>query len=659
MKEVYFASTQMQARHEEFEEKEAESHSIKRKVATLDQFKRKQTPLETVTKQTRPIRLQTKPKARKNQTINSMVRESYSGHNLAYYSGDQTKIDDFLRRINQADDVSRLLPTTTQGQTFSKDEWTYILKSIKLRFPDLPRSGKTNLKRITTRINRYRNEEDSVWSQASSYPDISLTDDDLKWLYDLSEEQMANSSLVEDESFHEDTPLVFVLSQNPGHHTDDDEDELSEPMPRNQQEEEHTDYEDDELSHAIQRNQQQQEEEPTDDEIEVVLDSDSEIEELSILEIPESSKEASHQKESVFDPQTSFQSFPFAEIVDSPVKNESKKVTEFESPIKVTSFSQESPFKTPTKKTKILLNKLTPVEFSPVKIPVEEEIVISSEDEFYSTARSQIDSSIPVRKRIPQQKRKLLHTTRFEVQSDLHFGNYEDPEHKLKVRKIESRPICIDSDNEIPDSEDDSVQDVSIIEITREVEEEEHRAEVDDDEGNRTEDLIALGKEDGNTSVLQVPSSPSINGPVGSSSSVHSIQVGSSPSKNSVLEPASQFASLSTKELKEMFKTWDLKPVKSRQKMITVLSQTSKLVSESPASPIRSQSQREIRDSINARLNALIKLDVFWHEKVVSFEPLKLEQLQAWLEQRGYVLELDVLEKYADEMGICCTKTVY
>lgn len=849
--DLYFASTQMQVRHEELDAKEQQHRDLTTKISHLQTFKNDTKPtllasssLKAPTKQTKP---KTKVTKSKIKSMNEMVRSTFNTNKLSYF-GNQSKIDDFLSRINRVEDLSTFKESQNTN-VFSKHEWTYILKSIKLKFPELSAHNKTNLKRITKKIKIFENEianDGSIWSQASSHPETQLTDEEIKWLYDLSDDQMINNSSFIDEDSSHDSNYVMILSQNQGELVDNKrndvdrvngdglfkEDSLNQNQEglvsqelsynRNPREPASQEFSDpnplepasQELSYPNQIEEEpvsrdQTPEVSLDDSYsnqnqdgllsqkshyEVVLDSEPEVEELeksSILQVVDLKESdtldmPSHQKQT-FDPLVSFQSFPFADTLrkslqkgselayetinssadSSPIKrnqilpieltsissNEEREEKEEEhritesnrsniarqnmtteingniaSPVQTSQIS--SPFKTPTKKSKSLLeliglnggNRISPFKIIPRSFEekVAEEIIISSGDEsIYSTAKSlfpsntlevidfdeeSIPSSIPIRP--PQKRRKLLQTTRYEIKN-IQINDYEDEKNKFKVKRVGTRTITVDSENEIADSEEDE-EDFSIIEITREL-------------SDNTEDLIALGNDydpeelnttvkedhDHNTSILQVPSSPDnladgilryTASPENRTEREYKADIADIADITSEYTPLSQsrsqgilgllpdsssdantsqmifqsfelskkprqtfdFSNQTTKELKELFQEWDLKPVKGRDKMIKILTETSKLFVDSQVikSPVKSQNGPSqtilIRGEMYNKLNEIIKSNTFWYDKILSFEPLKLDQLQIWLESIGFNLEPDILQRYCDEQGICC-----
>lgn len=357
------------------------------------------------------------------------------------------------------------------------------------------------------------------------------------------------------------------------------------------------------------------------------------------------------------------------------------------SPVQTSQIS--SPFKTPTKKSKSLLeliglnggNRISPFKIIPRSFEekVAEEIIISSGDEsIYSTAKSlfpsntlevidfdeeSIPSSIPIRP--PQKRRKLLQTTRYEIKN-IQINDYEDEKNKFKVKRVGTRTITVDSENEIADSEEDE-EDFSIIEITREL-------------SDNTEDLIALGNDydpeelnttvkedhDHNTSILQVPSSPDnladgilryTASPENRTEREYKADIADIADITSEYTPLSQsrsqgilgllpdsssdantsqmifqsfelskkprqtfdFSNQTTKELKELFQEWDLKPVKGKRQNDQDSHRNKQTIRRLSSYQItRQESKRTIsnhtyRGEMYNKLNEIIKSNTFWY----------------------------------------------
>ncbi|ODV78379.1 uncharacterized protein CANTADRAFT_90729 [Suhomyces tanzawaensis NRRL Y-17324] len=321
-----------------------------------------------------------------------------------------------------------------------------------------------------------------------------------------------------------------------------------------------------------------------------------------------------------------------------------------------------SPFKTPTRKERVhtfgspLDGRHVDKEKTSTSSPMgiiesliadlarEEEIVISSEDEsIYSTARSVIplqQFSIPLS--IPygvKQDRKIRRTSRIEIRDGLTV-----PDRKLggvEIRNLGPKKDPIDLENEVPDSEDDE-HDCSIIEITVEEDEQEQELAFGAIAGNKNEEYT-----EANTSVLQVPSSPSLR--EGDSFSLPNPFV----EQERILPDV---ASFSIKELRAIFELWDMKTPRSKQKMIEIITETGKLVSPDVEWKATDPSGASVAiTSIHQNITRLIQLNQLWHDRIISFQPILIEQLQQWLQSMGYNLELDLLEKYCWKQGITST----
>lgn len=762
----YFVSTQFELKQEEIMEKELQKLQTGQTVSQLLRFRSGISGLTSVTpkpvKVSRPgLRKTGSRKLKKNQSMSAMVKERFKTDKYAYFSGDQRKIDEFLRRLEGSEDIENMAMSTLGKDgscLFTRDEWICIVQSIKLRFPELSTTKKKSLSAITRQINKQEKEnedENSIWSQARSLPSLELTDEDLKWLYDLDDEQMANrtitSSMTEVDGNDDHSPFVMTLSQTtPSQLSHIKESDSLYSQETNVQTTEPADHQ----SGHMQRCHSQTAEGKTQSkilEIEIVSDSEEEIESLirntepdSLEDVYGANEVSSHQVPAV-DALASFQSFPFAadmiprnnvrdkeheslHISSSIRSSPAQSLTQSQVPSLIDSIIEPpcesprkmspirdtqpepvitSPFKTPTKKSKELLSKYSsPVKNSihnnmgsPVAMMVPrsselakhvEEIIVSSDEEsVYSTAKSvfpsaqivilevededeefyEIVSSIPEKHKptAAAKKRKLLQTSRYEVVSNFNINDYDDDQRGFKLRKLETKPIIIDSDNEIADSEEDE-KNLSIIEITREVEAEESEHD--------TEYLINLGKQvEGNskmnTSVLQVPSSPSSitfgrtdilkeleafsNSDLDTDRTINSNTSKNSNAIKSGTNQTIDFTLLSTKELQERFKKWELKPVQGRQRMVLVLSEVSKLFTNSFNDPVP-ETRQGFEGTVYGSLNRLVGLNQYWHEKIISFEPLRVSELRDWICTKGYELEEDFLMRYCDDNGYCCTR---
>ena len=178
-----------------------------------------------------------------------------------------------------------------------------------------------------------------------------------------------------------------------------------------------------------------------------------------------------------------------------------------------------------------------------------------------------------------------------------------------KVRKLGSRiEPPIDPEDEIADSEEDPDTSISIIEICRK-------------SPSRARSLPD------HTSILQVPSSP----------------------RHSAPDAPPVFGALSASQLRDTFSEWGLKPTQGRDKMARILTLLSQHLDwqQQLAPPLQF-----VQQEINRTINRTISANAYWHERVVSYEAVVLAELQQWLQQQGVEVEMDVLERYADQMGV-------
>lgn len=775
--DINLASTQMQGRLEEFDEISKEEENMKKRIERLRKFKN----IDTNTNHTIGLQNEnlenknkdtsiTKPKRRSKRdnnrikSLTSLMEETYNkgksfqelkqsklGQKDAqlsifqYFSGHKEKIGDILKRIESIEKRKLELSDVPEIEhesiiLYTKKEWTDIIKRIRLRFPELSSRTKKSLKYITNKIqiqnqsqliSEYPKNNSSIWSQASAPPDTEFTDDDLKWLYDLTSEQIINESTILQNDLEEsdnETPFVMTLSQvmntTKSEDTIDREfdvilDSSPEPSPIR-------------VSFCCRDEQSDK----------ALHLSEQKIQVKNSIYDPEfnGNEIFSHQKDSV-ETAVSIESFPFVQSGQresitgdiAEISEDNFQVSETaprqpqaihgtqEAPIEISSssinrgktnlMSEEdrashneaeeviisSPikdselFKTPTKRTPGSKNIMSspfrlhcnssPLLIRSNSVTPRHERIVSEESSAYSTARSKfklssaqlipsqyqfddseeeaIFSSMPARQ--AYKKRKVYHTSRLLIDGGL-YVELMNENSKVKIKTIETKRQPVDSENEIRDSEDEGEHDnsLSVIEITR---------EVDD-----TDDLVNLGRNPRNendTSVLQVPSSPQIDNSnvlgllytsQAADSAFGSEKILEDPIRSNALElTQDEFNNMSTKDLKAKFQEWGLKPVKGKEKMIQILSETNKLVSQSQLNDSQDKpmtaSQHTIKTNIYNRISFHLKQDQYWLDKILSFEPINLCMLQEWLASgsAGVKLETDILEKYCDELGITYT----
>lgn len=775
---INLVSTQMQGRLEEFEELGNDQENRRKKRDFMQQFKNEGGEggsfLEIRKSKSRDNRnpkskqKSTKRNTKRIKSMTSLMEDAYSKGKdfqdfktsepglkndyvqlsiFQYFSGHKETISNILKRIESVEDQNlekeSLFKDSNREEArilYSKNEWADIIKNIKLKFPSLSAKTKKSLKYITNKIqfqtqpqgNLHGNQVDSIWSQASAPPDNGLTDEDLKWLYDLSHEQIFNDNTILEDDLEDDNdstnPFVLTLSQamNKTEPLEDvDTDIISDSSP--------------EPSQLIigSRNMDKN----SLNKIQVkdsIYNPNFHIDEIS-----------SHQRESMLETNGSIDSFPFAQSIrkrsenqdvieiphphlkttprniepmagtqDLPInisssthdqlENEIRKGEQL-SPVLPDEIIVSSPlkdaipevFKTPTKRLQgtsqirsspLSLERIqTPSKFegrASINFPEQDIVTSSNVSSLYSTAKSRfrhtaeqhlesqsdseecggeeiIFSSMPQRK--PKGQIKSYHTSRLEVRGGLCFAESEAEYNKVKIKRIETKTIDVDSENEIYDSQEENVNDhsVSIIEITREL--------------NDTEELLHLGQSpfvgnertEQDTSVLQVPSSPqanetgildflpgsqSINDVFSSGIQSTQVPIASETSEKNGLDK------ISTKYLRNKLQEWGLKPVKGRDRMIQVLSKTGALIDENPFNLDKDEKtpinpSQYVKTSIYNKINEAIKQDQYWLDKVISFEPINLGRLHQWLGSNpvGIELERDTLVKYCDDLGIACT----
>lgn len=774
--DINFASTQMQGRLEEFDEVSKEEENMKKRIERLRKFKNMDTipnhtrglqngNLESKNKDTSITKPKRRPKKDKNRikSLTSLMEETYNKGKsfqelnqklgqkdvqlsiFQYFSGHKEKIGDILKRIESIEkrklELSDLPETEHESRIlYTKKEWTDIIKRIRLRFPELSSRTKKSLKYITHKIqnqnqsqliSEYPKNNSSIWSQASAPPDTEFSDEDLKWLYDLTSEQIINESTILQNDLEEsdnESPFVMTLSQvmntTKSEDTHDSEfdvvlDSSPEPSP---------------IRVSLSRSGEQSDK--------ALHLTDQKIQVKNSIYDPEfnGNEFFSHQKDSV-ETAVSIDSFPFVqprqresitgdlvevsednfqisqtarrqpqaihgtqeipiEISSSSInRDKTKLITEGdpmshneEEEVIISSPMKDSElFKTPTKRAPGSKNIMSspfrlhcnssPLLIRSNSVTPRYERIVSEESSAYSTAKSKfklssaqpipsqyqfedseeeaIFSSMPTRQ--AHNKRKLYHTSRLSFGGGLNVKLMNE-NNKVKIKTIETKRQPVDSENEICDSEDEGKHDnsLSVIEITREVED--------------TDDLVNLGRNPRNendTSVLQVPSSPQIDNSnvlgllhtsQAADSAFDSEKIHEDHIHSNALEPTQdEFNNMSTKDLKAKFQEWGLKPVKGKEKMIKILSETNKLVSQSQLNDDQDKpmtaSQHTIKAIIYNRISFHLKQNQYWLDKILSFEPINLCMLQEWLASGpvGVKLEKDVLEKYCDELGITYT----
>ncbi|CUM63561.1 uncharacterized protein PRCAT00001139001 [Priceomyces carsonii] len=578
---AYFISTQMQARHEEVINHEQDVLSKRKSLSMLQKYKNENINDVRNLDMRRTKTQMKKSRRKKKMSMNDLVRDTF-GNISEEMSGSQSKIDQFLKSITRVNDLEGL--TKKDTYLYSKEEWISIMKSIKMKFPNLSDKYKRNLNGILGEIAMIEKEEakyHGLWTHASSHPESKLSDSDLKWLYDLNDNQVGSSCEICDgegenvEERPETVPYVSTLSQI----FNDRSDHL------------------DELHDMTEILNSEWEPSPLLDPPVKLLDN-FDIEVGMGNDIISDNRLHTYGSELKEAAEPSMGTNEIIEIGSSP-GNEEK-------PRDVLTIYHDEAFS--SKQNSQVLSSI------------------------YSTARSQIQSYSLPSGTTNLKGKKPLHTSRVEVPSVFNVREFKDHDKKISLTYLYSRPVLIDSDNEIQDSEDDPIQDnsISVIEITR--------------EEDVTNDLICISSEDDVNYNLKSAENTAIDKSI--------LQVCSSP--DTKLKEDLNF-SLPAEENLINDDTF-VSPSQSR----SIESQNLPLSPLSKYNMISSESQKLDCDNSNTFLSmethailiTLLKQDRYWLDRILSFEPFPVEELMSRLQRSNIKIEMSCLESFLDESGI-------
>lgn len=644
--DIYFLSTQIQARHEEVVENEKQEKEKQKVISKWSTFRNEDLSEVETSKTYNKVRSAIKkPKGKRKKVANkrttslsSLARENYNNVTETYIPENQTKIDNFIKCLNKGDipevDISNST-TSSSSNLFTKTDWLYIMQNIKLKCPDLNAKGKKSLKNILKKINIFEEEAsvpDSIWSEASSYPENKLSDEDLKWLYDLDEEQMVNNSSVIEDDWHEkqnDSPFVLTLSQALNNSSSDiisDSESEFEILRGNKNRNLITQngFESNSYTQPYKSNYGNK----------LVKDS---IGSIGSLQFKDSFSDLSpHKKAKVLILQS------FEEEISSP------KAT-----------PNNLPFVVPGSKNS---DKSTYEEHNGVGS--KEEIIILSdsgsvnsikkpEEVIISDSENEIVSSIP-QVNHDNRKRRLLRTTRVEVLKNLNLSNFEDTSKNVGIKYIGTKTITIDSENEVEDSEGEDDNSLSIIEITREV-----------DTTDMLIDLNSDKDQQKNTSLVQVPSSPEIsseqkdkysdilnfdfdldNGLTSETQDPNSQQIANTYMTDSeYYTPLIHFNDESQTSQNTLENDPDTQDPAEQGLSYSHL--------DFKKSQTKTQKNTQQIEQEYDALTKTLKHSHYWFEKIISFEPLFLDELKDWLNCNDKsTWDKPSLEKYCEKYGI-------
>lgn len=637
---LYFLSTQIQSLHEESERTDQalgklskfknKSPSNKKKIDMRINKPRQSAKMKKKS-------LKAKPTKANSRSLSAFVKQMFQGERkpdrqsiLEYFAGDVSKVDEFLESVENATE-SRLELRKLVALPFihSQEEWEALLKSIRLKFPDLPMKNQKTLKKISQQLETLRNNSDlspnlqSIWSQASRQPSENLTAEDVKWLYDLDDVDVvaANDSTVLDTSddVKEDTPFYLTLSQAMN---DDRELSLNEESTQS------------EKIVDVVRPQSP------------IVISDSESEPEAYVPTQDAEEISSHQvagpPESV-DVLTSiaFKSKRNETNLGTPTQRNIITEVPFEYDNETTIFSSPVKHVLPKKpKTPTRWPSALVITSSPVSSGKDE--VGNDEEELFATAKTDISnsvigeldtggyllenpqteavqSSMPLPRKTNQEKR-VFKTSTVEYQGDIEI--LHESVNDIKLRKLTSN----DTYDQVPDSED-SEGEVSIIEISKPV--------------ISSEEIEQIK----NPEVLQVPSSPR-----------------PTPQSNSHVE----LHLLLMKEVKELYTNLKLPPTKLKANMIDAIEYAIELTGtrldtllRNPDHEVKSREfGSRFVEMLYDKITNLIKMVDELHLKIALFEPLNVEQIAEHLQEHVEVpipLDLSFLQGYCDAKGISTT----
>lgn len=665
MSDVYFGSTQMQLNHEEFEKQAEERQKLTKLLDSLSQY-RQQTPSASL----KVAKAHKKRTTKRIKSINSHVSAQYKTPSAT----NDDILDFFLKRkhnmtsiLEGVEDLESGFTTEDQprfsghsehpsSQLFTQDEWYRILGKIKLRFPHLSAKTRKSLKYVTTKLDHLKRSEAAhlpqIWTQAASLPDDEMINEDIKWLYELDDEQMDGGSSFCAEDDSDRKLFVMTLSQALGEKHEGEYLQVeiildSSPEPTQLEsvappqddripksggaEERYENTTNEELGteqHESERFKDEQQQEivdpsqlPTQ-----LLDSQenrgySSYEVLSLFPLeshPKGPKSTIQKQASILVPECPLPATLDEQIIlsSSPAKNSET----FQTPKK---YRQDSVRSSP------LLGKLARIMVSPLKLVLPDRLEVTQSA--YSTARSSptkprqtasrkvFDSTMPLRKR--------FRTSRVKIAGNLHLKTSDE----LKV--VER--FADGTESEIEDSEDE--QSISIIEITHEIE--------DEDKLNNEAEVAVIPDSDDFFSIIQVPSSPTAE------------TAFYEPAKQESVASVTQEISgtFTATQMRQALRQLELPAERTKEAMALLLTRaasvagTTLLLLLEDGAPY-GHFQRQIFQAISHE----IARNQVWHERVISYEPIVLEELQQWLGEKNSELSFEpsFLQHFCDHMGI-------
>ena len=653
----------MQLNYEEFETQAQERENISKILTSLSKF-RKMSPKSTRSFKVKSAPLTNRKARNRIKSINAHVSAQYKVSNgqqnddiLDFFFFCKHNISTILEGVEDLENRNIVSNDTPQpsdntgnysSQLFTQEEWFQILRRIKLRFPKLSARTRKSLKYVTTKLEHLKNinsDDDlpQLWTQAASLPEEGLVNEDMKWLYELDDEQMdIGSSFCNVDEDSDQKLFVLTLSQAMGERekSEPDVEIILDSSPEPTQllndgiiEEEHEVDEEEEDNENEEKSEKQLASLPTQillDDTQEQLTNRAEISSYEALSLFPNTLETQKQPvKSTIQKQASVVVPDYPKILN--VKDEeiilSSSPTRdneiFQTPRK---YSVESVRSSPSLRS----GRLGRLMVSPLKLLLPDRLDASQS--VYSTARSSPTKQKRVRGREVNEKivRKRFKTSRVEVAGNFHLKASDDLKIVSTVDKVNG--------SEVEDSEDDD-HSVSIIEITHEVNDEELKA-VDEEVTGEAED---------GPSIIQVPSSPGNE----------NLQEDLTSMQTSIASVTQEVPSNYTAtQMRQALRLLDFPPERSKEGMALLLTRaasiagTSVLLLLTPDAPYE-----EVKNQIYSAISELVKKDQLWHERVLSYEPIVLEEFKQWLGELDKDLKFDVtfLQQYCDHMGITTT----
>lgn len=155
-------------------------------------------------------------KPRKPASITGLMTEKHAKKNtvLRLLSGKKRKVNEIISKLEQIEANSQHSEPDSGSpkMVYTRSEWYSLMKIIRVNFPNLSKPSRLSLLRINAIYEQslsQASQNTSLWAEASTLPEARLSEQDLRWLYDLGESDGFELRLIGDFSQSE----AFTLSQ--------------------------------------------------------------------------------------------------------------------------------------------------------------------------------------------------------------------------------------------------------------------------------------------------------------------------------------------------------------------------------------------------------------------------------------------------------------